>query len=505
MEEQQEVDPTLVRWMKGHQGTKCSNILCNADEDHPPGENEPTLLNLKNVGGFVDRRHLPPGGRKDSKNVYCSQCYKSYKEKRYCPFCYQIVFEEYPDEDGNPWVGCNFCERWCHQKCLEADLAKCIVVGERRESIDPLSDEFVWKCKQCQSQMEAYKSQRRVLPVDTSSADTNQKHYKHLWDRMAIPEDLKKRINQDWEMVQDGKVPLLPAPISVYDIILDFQKQQHDKARGTSDDDDSADGESRMDVERERRSVRHTKGRQQGHPIWDRKVDTSILERHLDGDSEFEPNKRQRLEAPAAAAAAASDTQAAAPAPAAAAAAAAASPAGGGSQLSMPKTEASQTVLVDFAAAVEWYFDTYFESHLVTEDEMAYVKAVFTRIRDNYLANQDTGAHGQSEGGESPVSPQRAGSGSVREDFPKPSEVAGGIYLLRLFVRLPKMLAAAPRAVLEEGAMANVMDRCRLFLAWLQEPRNRRRFFQPKKDAYATVEEAMDKLDKTMPQQMNTS
>lgn len=58
----------------------------------------------------------------DGKTVMlCNACGLHYKKGHYCMYCNQIYRESDADDSNNPWIGCDRCSRWVHQKCEEAN------------------------------------------------------------------------------------------------------------------------------------------------------------------------------------------------------------------------------------------------------------------------------------------------------------------------------------------------------------------------------------------------
>lgn len=53
--------------------------------------------------------------------MLCNACGLHYKKGHYCMYCHQIYRESDADDYANPWIGCDRCSRWVHQKCEEAN------------------------------------------------------------------------------------------------------------------------------------------------------------------------------------------------------------------------------------------------------------------------------------------------------------------------------------------------------------------------------------------------
>jgi hypothetical protein len=62
----------------------------------------------------------------DGKTVMlCNACGLHYKKGHYCMYCNQIYRESDADDHSNPWIGCDRCSRWVHQKCEEQNGHEC--------------------------------------------------------------------------------------------------------------------------------------------------------------------------------------------------------------------------------------------------------------------------------------------------------------------------------------------------------------------------------------------
>lgn len=62
----------------------------------------------------------------DGKTIMlCNACGLHYKKGHYCMYCNQIYRESDADDHSNPWIGCDRCSRWVHQKCEEANGHDC--------------------------------------------------------------------------------------------------------------------------------------------------------------------------------------------------------------------------------------------------------------------------------------------------------------------------------------------------------------------------------------------
>lgn len=52
--------------------------------------------------------------------MLCNACGIHFKKGHYCLYCNQIYRESEGDDRTNPWIGCDKCSRWVHQKCVLA-------------------------------------------------------------------------------------------------------------------------------------------------------------------------------------------------------------------------------------------------------------------------------------------------------------------------------------------------------------------------------------------------
>lgn len=62
----------------------------------------------------------------DGKTIMlCNACGLHYKKGHFCMYCNQIYRESDADDHSNPWIGCDRCSRWVHQKCEEQNGHEC--------------------------------------------------------------------------------------------------------------------------------------------------------------------------------------------------------------------------------------------------------------------------------------------------------------------------------------------------------------------------------------------
>lgn len=57
--------------------------------------------------------------------MLCNACGLHYKKGHSCTYCNQIYRESDADDNSNPWIGCDRCSRWTHQKCEEKAGFEC--------------------------------------------------------------------------------------------------------------------------------------------------------------------------------------------------------------------------------------------------------------------------------------------------------------------------------------------------------------------------------------------
>jgi hypothetical protein len=57
--------------------------------------------------------------------MLCNACGLHYKKGHSCSYCNQIYRESDADDNSNPWIGCDRCSRWTHQKCEELHGYQC--------------------------------------------------------------------------------------------------------------------------------------------------------------------------------------------------------------------------------------------------------------------------------------------------------------------------------------------------------------------------------------------
>jgi hypothetical protein len=57
--------------------------------------------------------------------MLCNACGLHYKKGHSCIYCNQIYRESDADDNSNPWIGCDRCSRWTHQKCEEKAGFQC--------------------------------------------------------------------------------------------------------------------------------------------------------------------------------------------------------------------------------------------------------------------------------------------------------------------------------------------------------------------------------------------
>lgn len=57
--------------------------------------------------------------------MLCNACGLHYKKGHSCSYCNQIYRESDADDNSNPWIGCDRCSRWTHQKCEELHGYNC--------------------------------------------------------------------------------------------------------------------------------------------------------------------------------------------------------------------------------------------------------------------------------------------------------------------------------------------------------------------------------------------
>ena len=59
--------------------------------------------------------------QQNAEVFFCELCYKSYKAKEMCDYCYQVYFTKSDDGevDGKMWISCDGknCNKWNHPDC----------------------------------------------------------------------------------------------------------------------------------------------------------------------------------------------------------------------------------------------------------------------------------------------------------------------------------------------------------------------------------------------------
>jgi hypothetical protein len=116
--------------------------------------------------------------RKLGKQKYqwlCKNCSLAYQSGQYCDYCFQIYLDKTKQNavvDGREWIQCEWCKKWLHTECEEANRNKDI-------KISLIDNNFKFLCLKCsEKQHKGLKARKRKKTKQGDNAETKKKHKK---------------------------------------------------------------------------------------------------------------------------------------------------------------------------------------------------------------------------------------------------------------------------------------------------------------------------------------
>ena len=154
-------NPTLVEHPIKQR--KCSNKLCSMQG-----------LSTDIEIGWV-RRKLG----KQKYQWLCKNCSLAYQLGQYCDYCFQIYLDKTKHNavvDGREWIQCEWCKKWLHTECEEANRNKDI-------KISLIDSNFKFLCLKCSEKQHKGLKARKRKKNKLNDIEAKRKHKKTTQSR----------------------------------------------------------------------------------------------------------------------------------------------------------------------------------------------------------------------------------------------------------------------------------------------------------------------------------